>query len=289
MAPPLSKCYLNGNFRDIKSAYVSVLDRGFIFGDAVYEVIPVFNGTAFHLDLHLERLARSLDAIKIVSPMDKKAWRQLIYELIELNGNGDQSIYLQVTRGVAERDHAMPTVQVPTVFVFSSGLVQAEIEPVQAITAVDIRWQHCDIKATSLLGNVLLRTEAAAQHAVEAILFRDGILTEGAASNVFLVINKRVYTSCENEHILAGITRRLLIDILAETSFAVIEEDITKEAFVEASEVWVTSSSKDLLPVTKCDGQSVGTGVPGEVFLHVRGLFGNYKTDWLAAEKARQG
>lgn len=284
MTALLTNCYLDGTFQEIENATVSVLDRGFIFGDAVYEVIPVFNGVAFHLDLHLDRLAVSMSAIRLTSPYDKKKWRQIINELIRLNGSENQSIYLQVTRGRALREHAIPPNARPTVFLFSTELAQTDAQPVAAITAEDTRWQHCNIKATSLLANVLLRSQAGDVQASETILFRDGVLTEGAASNVFLVAQDVVCTSQENKHILAGITRRLLIDVLAGTPFEVVERDVPRGILSDVSEIWITSSSKDLVPVTKLDGQNVGTGEVGSVFQQVESIFRSYKAKWLEDE-----
>lgn len=284
MSALLKTCYLNGAFQDIENTTISVLDRGFIFGDAVYEVIPVFQGVAFHLDLHLKRLAASMEAIRISPPCNDEKWQQIVEELIGLNGKGDQSIYLQVTRGVAPRDHAIPQNMTPTVFLFSAEIGAADVQPIAAITAEDIRWQRCDIKATSLLANVLLRSRAIDDLAVESILFRDDVLTEGAASNVFIVIDNVIYTSRETSHILAGITRRLLIDLLTGTSFEVVERDIPLSLLSEVSEMWITSSSKDLVPVTMLDGQKIGNGEVGKVFQHVANAFQSYKTQWLEAQ-----
>ncbi|MGR8947219.1 MAG: aminotransferase class IV [Gammaproteobacteria bacterium] len=288
MANLLDTCYLNGEFQDIASAKIPVLDRGFIFGDAVYEVIPVFDGITLALDLHLRRLKQSLAAINISTPMTDPTWTELIYELIERNGGGDQGIYLQVSRGAALRDHAIPQDIEPTILVFAHRNGPANESPVAAVTGPDIRWQRCDIKSTSLLANVMLRTQAHERGAFETILFRDGVLTEGAASNVFLVHAERVYTPLQDQRILAGITRRLLIDALSDTDLAVTEQEITIEMFTDASELWVTSSSRDLVPIVKCDGRPVGSGDVGPKFSEIRGHFLRLKSHLLETERAHR-
>ena len=285
MAVILETCYLNGEFQDIVSAKIPVLDRGFIFGDAVYEVIPVYAGITLALDLHLERLERSLAEISLPSPMDFAQWREVIYELIAQNGGADQSLYLQVSRGVAPRNHVIPENISPTVFIFSQQFEPTKQVGVEAITDIDIRWQRCDIKATSLLANVILRSRANTAGAYETILFRDGMLTEGAASNVFIVYNDRIVTPIEDHRILAGITRRLLIDSLNGTDLAVIEQDVSAEMFESATEIWVSSSSRDLSPVLKCNGQPVGNGEIGSKFVEAEQRFLQWKNNQIAIER----
>ncbi|MEQ8232853.1 MAG: aminotransferase class IV [Gammaproteobacteria bacterium] len=257
----MSICYLNGTWLELAEARVSVLDRGFIFGDGVYEVIPAPAGRPFGLAEHLERLARSLHATSIAAPMSAAAWAELILELIRRNGGGDVAIYLQVTRGVAERDHAFPPGVAPTVFAMCKPLPVAQgLVCVSAITLPDNRWARCDIKSTSLLANVLLRNVAVRRGCYEALLVRDGCLTEGAASNVFVVHGGRVRTPPLGPTLLAGVTRGLLIDALHAAGGAVEECAVGADELVEADEIWVTSSSRDLLCVSVLDGKKVGDG-----------------------------
>ena len=287
MAEVLSTCYLDRHFRDIESAKISVLDRGFIFGDAVYEVIPVCDGIAFGLQQHLARLKRSLEAIFIPVPEPALGWNRVVDELIARNGGGNQSIYLQISRGVAPRDHAISADLEPTTLLFSMATSDIENTGVSVICAEDPRWQHCDIKATSLLANVLLRSQANRAKAYETILFRDGILTEGAASNVFVVIDDRVRTPKADARILPGVTRQFVIDALSGTPWEVLEQDIHKDMFTEASEMWVTSSTRDLVPVIECDDKPVGSGDIGEVYTAVSGLFEEFKAAFLRAERQK--
>ena len=287
MADVLDICYLNGQFQDINSAQISVLDRGFIFGDAVYEVIPVCAGVAFGLGQHLSRLENSLSAIKISLPEPAIGWYQLVDELIMRNGGGEQAIYVQVSRGVAPRDHAITAGVEPTVLVFAMQIKGPTHNAVAAITAIDPRWQRCDIKATSLLANVLLRSQANEAGAYEAILFRDGVLTEGAASNVFIVQGGRVYTPQADERILPGITRQFLIDVLKGSDLEVIEQDIDRDMFNAADEVWLTSSSRDLVSVTVIDNEPVGNGEIGEIYNEVANRFSEFKSNFLSTERKK--
>ena len=289
MAEILNTCYLNGQFQDIGSAKISVLDRGFIFGDAVYEVIPICDGVPFGLEQHLARLNNSLAAIQMPLPLPSQEWKPLLEELVSRNGGGNQSIYLQISRGVAPRDHAITRETTPTILMFAMRAGVAVSEAVSAISAEDPRWQHCDIKATSLLANVLLRTEASDADAYETILFRDGILTEGAASNVFVVIDGKIYTPKADKRILAGVTRQFLLDALRGTEWEVLEQDIDKQMFARVSEMWVTSSTRDLVPVIELDNKPLGGGEIGDVYQQVSKRFGEFKSVSLRAarEKSR--
>lgn len=287
MAEVLSTCYLNGQFQDIENAKISVLDRGFIFGDAVYEVIPVCDGTAFGLDEHLARLNRSLEAIFMPLPQPPQGWHRVVDELITRNGGGNQSIYLQISRGVAPRDHAISADLEPTTLLFSMATSDLEGTGVSVICADDPRWQRCDIKATSLLANVLLRSQASRAKAYETILFRDGMLTEGAASNVFIVIDGKIMTPKADARILPGVTRQFVIDALRGTAWEVWEQDIDRDMFSKASEMWVTSSTRDLVPVTECDDKPVGSGDIGEVYTAVSGLFKEFKAAFLQKERQK--
>ncbi|MEQ8660234.1 MAG: aminotransferase class IV [Gammaproteobacteria bacterium] len=258
----MSVCYLNGEYLDLAEARVPVLDRGFIFGDAVYEVIPAPGGEPFGLDEHLERLAHSLAAVEIPPPLAPGAWRDCLAELLSRNGGGDLAIYLQVTRGVAERDHAFPANAAPTVFAMCKPLARNDgLAHVSAITLPDNRWGRCDIKSTSLLANVLLRNEAVRRGCYEALLVRDGRLTEGAASNVFVVHGTRVRTPPLGPALLAGVTRALLIGAMRETGLGVEERDIAADELPRADEIWLTSSSRDIVCVTRLDAAPIGDGM----------------------------
>ncbi len=257
----MSICYLNGKFLELSEARVSVLDRGFIFGDAVYEVIPAPGGRFFGLDEHLVRLERSLAAVQIAAPMAAEGWSAVLNELLVRNAGGDVAVYLQVTRGVAERDHAFPRDITPTVFAMCKPLpAQQGLARVSAITLPDNRWGRCDIKSTSLLANVLLRNEAVRRGCYEALLVRDGRLTEGAASNVFVVHGGRVRTPPLGPALLAGVTRGLIIDALARAGCEVEEADIEVAELAGADEIWLTSSSRDLVCVATLDQRRIGDG-----------------------------
>lgn len=270
--------YLNGQWLDGDSACVSVLDRGFLFGDGVYEVIPVYGGYAFRLQAHLNRLQRSLHETRIPEPHDREGWQAIIDGLIERFGaDGDASVYLQVTRGVAQRDHAFPAEARPTVFGMINPLHpvdEAVLEQgVAAIVREDIRWHRCDIKSISLLGNVLLRQEAVEAGAAEAILIRDGLVTEGAASNVFVVKSGEIITPPTDECLLGGITRELVLELARFHGLAVREAPVRELFLRNADEIWLTSSTKEILPVTRLDGKPVGEGVPGPVWHTMRELY----------------
>ena len=283
----MSICYLNGTYLPVAEARVPVLDRGFIFGDGVYEVIPVFSARPFRLTAHLARLAQSLAAVGIQAPMTAPAWITLIYGLIARNPQPDLSLYIQVTRGVAPRNHAAPDVSTPTVFAMASPLAtNADPTPVQVISLVDIRWQRCDIKAISLLPNVMARSAATAAGAYEAVLFRDGWLTEGAASNVFVINDAQIRTPPQSKYILPGITRDTLIEALADGPDTVQEVAITREEVVRASEIWLTSSTRDLVPVSHLDGRPVGTGVSGPTFRRVCEAYARFKAAELEKTSA---
>lgn len=256
----MSSCYLNGEFVQLENARIGVLDRGFLFGDAVYEVIPVRAGQLFALDEHLARLGRSLLAIGIENPYGTAEWAALLERLLTDNGAGVQSVYVQVTRGEApDRDHVPEPGLSPTVFAMVRfGPEPRELLRVAAVTSDDTRWARCDIKSTSLLANVLLRAEAQQRDAWEAILLRDGRITEGAASNVFVVHGARVRTPPLSSLILPGVTRALLIDALAEAGFDIAEGEIRADELADADEIWLTSSTRDLLSVATLDGAPVG-------------------------------
>ena len=254
-------CYLDGQILPLAQARVSVLDRGFIFGDAVYEVVPVVAGQLFAWPEHYARLLQSLAATQIKNPFDAAGWQGCLEQLIAANGGGDLSLYLQITRGVAERDHAFPPDPVPTVFAMCRPLaMSAALLRVSAVTLPDNRWGRCDIKATSLLPNVLLRNEAVRRGAYDAILIRDGWLTEGAASNVFVVHDGQVRTPPKSTLILAGVTRALLLEVTRRAGYAALERAVGAAELGTADEIWITSSSRDLVCVHELDGRAVGDG-----------------------------
>ena len=285
----ISHVYLNGQFLRSDQAKVSVFDRGFIFGDGIYEVIPVFGGRLFRLPHHLARLDASLAAIRLRNPHTAQEWGDILTRLLadpeKENATGDHSIYLQVTRGVAPRDHAFPANVTPTVFAYAQPLKTAPAEQlaqgVAAITTDDIRWQRCDIKAIALLANALLRQQAIEQGAVEAILVREGIVTEGAASNIFVVKNKRLLTAPKGPYILPGITRDLIVEIASANDIACDERPVGIEALRAADEVWMTSSTKEILPITRIDGAPVGNGKPGPMHARLFALYKEYKLTFI--------
>lgn len=284
--------FLNDEFLPIEQAKISVLDRGFIFGDGVYEVIPVYSRHAFRLDEHLDRLQSSLDAIRLTNPYSREKWSALIADLVSRNDWDDQYVYLQVTRGVAERDHAFPSDCCPTVFISSTPLTRPSEEVrqrgVSAITVVDNRWLRCDIKATSLLPNVLLRQQAIEAGATEAIMLREGFLTEGAASNIFVVKDGRLLAPPKNHLMLPGITYDVVLELAAANEVPVEVREISEYELRTADEVWLTSSTKEILPITVLDGKPVGDGKPGSVFHRLYAFYQEFKADVMRAPERGQ-
>ena len=284
--------FLNGKFMPIDEARVPVLDRGFIFGDGIYELVPVYSRVPFRLDEHLARLERSLAAVRIRNPYSRAEWRDIILQLVAKQPFEDQGVYFQVTRGVARRDHAFPKDAAPTVFVMSNPLVCPPQQLVErgasAVTAVDDRWLHCDIKSISLIGNCLLRQVSADAGAAETILFRDGKLTEASASNVFVVKRGVILSPPKSNLILPGITYDVIAE-LAQGAGIPFEARAIAEAEVRgADEVWVSSSSKDVLAIVSLDGKPVGDGKPGPLFRRMYGLYQEFKQKVMRAGKERQ-
>jgi len=273
--------YLNGEYLPLNEAKVSVLDRGFIFGDGIYEVIPAYGGKALRFEHHMQRLQNSLDAIRISNPLSNEQWQKIIDKLISEKGSEDQYIYMHITRGVASRDHRFPDETKPTVFVMSNILhtVDPEIlkQGVHAVTLDDIRWQYCNIKAIALLPNILLRQQAVDKGAVEAILIRDGNMTEGAASNVFIVSNGIIKTPPKDQKLLPGITRDLVVELANTHKMPIEEVAISEKEFLTADEIWLTSSTKEILAVTKINEQQVGNGKPGAVWKDMYQKYQDYK------------
>jgi len=272
----MSTVYLNGKYLPMEEACVSVMDRGFLFGDGVYEVIPAYGGRLFRLPHHLQRLQDSLDGIRIANPLRDTEWEQVLNELLQQNaatdGNRhDQSVYLQVTRGsAAKRDHSFPNPVTPTVYAFSVHIPAPDPgvteQGIAAITLDDIRWKYCNIKAITLLPNVLLRQQAADRGAAEALLIRDGLVIEGSASNVFVVRDGTVMTPPKGTQMLPGITRDLVLELAAQYGRPCREADIREAELREADEIWLTSSTREIVPVTTLDGKPVGNGSPGPVW-----------------------
>ncbi len=270
--------YLNGQYLPLADAKISVMDRGFLFGDGVYEVIPAYAGKLFRLDDHLHRLDNSLLSIRLHNPHNQTQWRELLNPLLQ--PGVDQSVYLQITRGTApKRDHAFPQHVVPTVFAMASTInphTDGE-HGLKAISLQDSRWKLCDTKAITLLANVLLRQQAVEQGCAESILFKEGYLTEGAASNVFAVINGILMTPALSGAILPGITRDIILEIAEKNNLPHSEQAISKDDMLTASEIWITSSTREIIPIVELDGKKVGDGKPGSVWKTFFKLFQDYK------------
>jgi D-alanine transaminase len=279
--------FLNGGFMPLAEAKVPVLDRGFIFGDGVYEVVPVYSKVPFRLEEHLDRLERSLGAVGIRNPYPREQWRGFIAGLIARQPFEDQGVYFQVTRGVAKRDHAFPKDAQPTVFMMANPLVPPPRSQVEsgaaAITARDNRWLRCDIKSISLIGNVLLRQLSAEADAAETILFRDGRLTEASSSNVFIVKSGVIQSPPKNELILPGITYDVVVELARGHGLALELRGIAEAEVRAADEIWVTSSSKEVLAVVELDGRPVGDGRPGPVFRRMYQLYQDFKREVMRA------
>ena len=280
--------FLNGKFLPIEQAMVPVLDRGFIFGDGVYELIPVYSRAPFRMDDHLARLERSLGAVRIRNPYTREKWREIILQLVAQQPWDDQAVYFQVTRGVAKRDHAFPAGAEPTVFVMCNPLVNPPRELVEkggsAVSAVDNRWLRCDIKSISLIGNCLLRQVSADAGAQETILFRDGKLTEASASNVFIVKRGVLASPPKSNLILPGITYDVVTEIAQAGKIPLEFRDITEAEVRNADEVWVTSSSKEILAIVTLDGKPVGDGRPGPLFKRAYALYQEFKAKVMRKE-----
>jgi D-alanine transaminase len=273
--------YLNGVFLPMREAKIPVLDRGFIFGDGVYEVIPVYGREPFRMPHHLARLAHSCDGIGLANPHADAEWERLVRELVARQPFDDQAVYLQVTRGVAKRDHAFPKDATPTVFMMSNPLPSPTREQVErgvaAITAADNRWKRCDLKTTSLLGNVLMRQLAAEAGAVETVMFRDGCLTEASASNVLIVKNGTIVAPPKDHLILPGITYDAAIEFAREAGMPVEIRPVTRAEALGADEMWLTSSTKEVVAITTLDGKPFGGGTPGPVFRRLWAVFQSRK------------
>lgn len=265
-----STVYLNGAFVRLSEAKVPVLDRGFIFGDGVYEVVPVYARKPFRWPEHLARLKRSLAKIRIDNPHHDLQWLNVVESLIAHHPWSEQFIYLHITRGVAKRDHAFPKSSQPTVFAMTSQLQavpeQQRQDGVRAISLDDQRWLHCDIKSISLLGNVLARQAAVDADAVECIQFRDGQMTEGSSSNIWLVRKGAVIGAPVDHRILEGIRVGLMETLCHQCGIAFSTEAISRDEVKQADELLLTSATKEVLAITRLDGDPVGSGRPGPVY-----------------------
>ncbi|MFZ5510586.1 MAG: D-amino acid aminotransferase [Pseudomonadota bacterium] len=280
--------YLNGSYMPRDEAKVSVMDRGFLFGDGVYEVIPVYSRRPFRLAEHLRRLQHSLDGIRLRNPHSEAQWGELIARVIATAPEEDQSVYLQVTRGAdSKRDHAFPLRVEPTVFIMSSPLFTPPAEQrsqgIATISSADYRWLRCDLKTTSLLANCLLRQLAIDAGCVETILFRDGFLTEGAASNIFVVKDGVLLAPPKNHLMLPGITYDVVLELAAQHGLPCQVRDIAEAEVRGADELWLTSSTREVQPITLLDGKPVGNGRPGPLFARMYGWYQEFKATVMRA------
>jgi D-alanine transaminase len=279
--------YLNGDYLPLEEAKIPVLDRGFIFGDGVYEVIPTYSRQTFRLDAHLARLQHSLDAIRLENPHHRDAWVERIERIIGAAPWEDLGVYLQVTRGPAPRDHAFPEVIQPTVFLMAMPLMPPAGDLVEngvaAITADDNRWGRCDIKSVSLLANVLLRQQSVDAGCAETILIRDGLLTEGSASSIFLVNDGIILAPPQSHLVLPGITYDVVLELARLHNLPHRIRPISETELRSAEEIWLTSSTKEVLAVTLLDGRVVGTGRPGPVFKRMHAAYQTFKRTVMRA------
>jgi len=284
---PDTLCHLNGQTLPLRDAKISVLDRGFIFGDGIYEVIPVYGRRCFRFDEHMARLARSLVKLRIPNPHTHDGWLALVRELVAAQPADDQMVYIEITRGVALRDHVMPEGITPTVFVMTSPMKSPSAEQrhqgVACVTARDFRWERGDIKSISLLGNVLARQISADHGAAETVMFRDGWLTEAAASNVWVVQEGALLGPPKSEHVLEGIRYDLLAELCEEMGIAYNLRPIAESDVRAADELILTSATKELLPVTRLDGELVGHGAlrgkPGPVYARLHEAYQRAKLE----------
>ncbi len=283
--------FLNGEILPLEQAKVPVLDRGFIFGDGIYELVPVYSRVPFRLEEHLTRLERSLREVRIKNPYSRSEWRDVIQRLIAAQPFEDQGLYFQVTRGVAKRDHAFPQGVEPTVFAMSNPLVSPPASLVErgaaARSAEDFRWQRCDIKSISLIGNCLLRQVSADAGEAETILFRDGRLTEASASNVFIVKGGVIQAPPKSNLILPGITYDVVVELAQGAGMSLEFRDITDAEARAADELWVTSSSKEVLAIVTLDGKAIADGKPGPVFRRMYGLYQEFKRTVMRAGREK--
>ena len=271
----MSICFLNDKYLDVQEAKISPLDRGFLFGDAIYEVIIAVNKKPFELGAHLTRLKKNISSLKY-SLSDQFDLEEIIQEVISRNKFLNQVIYVQISRGTdTVRDHIPSNDLTPTIFV-SSHELKTDFSPSsgeKAILLEDFRWRKSQIKATSLLANVIYRSEAKHREVFETILFENGFITEGAVSNVFCCIDNKIFTPPLTENILPGVTRKVILELIQDTSFEYEETKITVDSFLSAEEIWVTNSTKGVIPIIELDGKKIGSGLPGEKYLQISKAF----------------
>jgi len=274
---PDSLVYLDGAFVRLGDAKVSVLDRGFLFGDGVYEVVPVYNSIPFQLDEHLARLMRSLHAIRIDAGRTQDQWRALLYDVLHRNAQPDCVLYLQVTRGAARRDHCFPARATPTVFCMASPRTPptraAREQGLRAVTMPDLRWLCCQIKSISLLGNVLAKQYAVDHGVDEVIQFRDGHLTEGSSCNLWVVRHGRLLAPPRDNHILEGIRYGFLVELARQADIPFLARVLSREDVAGADELMLSSATTEVLPIVNVDGTPVGTGTPGPVYQRLRAAY----------------
>jgi D-alanine transaminase len=266
--------YLNGQYVRLGDASISVLDRGFIFGDGIYDVVPAYNGKPFRMDGHLARLERSLAAIGIKVDFKRSDWEALVLDMLKRSGLGDCMVYLQVTRGVAKRDHAFPAHAEPTVFCMVSPFVrpgvQAREQGLSAVGIPDIRWLRCEIKSVSLLGNVLAKQHAVDAGVDEVLQFRDGFLSEGSSCNIWVARDGKLLAPPRSNLILEGIRYGFVEELASEAGIAFNARPVSEQEVNEADELMLSSATKELLPITTYNGKPVGTGKPGPVYAALR-------------------
>jgi len=274
--------YLNGKFTPLAEAQVSVLDRGFLFADGVYEVIPAYGGKLFRLPQHLNRLNNSLEAIRMAPVMSHQQWEKVLNKLLTAHQESDQSVYIQVTRGSGvNRDHKLPTDYQPTIFAMCQTIVTADLttiaKGISAITLDDIRWDWCHIKSVALLGNILLKQQASDQQCAEAILLRDGYATEGSASNLFIIEDNKLITPPKSHNLLPGITRDLVLELAQQEGLECQEREISEQQLTHASEIWLTSSTREIMPVTELNRQPINNGKPGAIWQKISRHYSDFK------------
>ncbi len=266
----------------VEEATISVMDRGFLFGDGVYEVIPVFGNKLLRLDEHLSRLQKSLDRISLLNPYSNEEWAEMFLEMLSKNDGEDRAVYLQISRGVyPKRDLGIKAEYPATVFAMILQVVPPDIETVSAgisvITVDDFRWGACDIKSTSLVANVMLKQQAAAADVEDAILIKNSMVSEGTASNVFIIKNDVLITPPTGQKLLPGITRDLVIEIAKNNTILVEEREVKGAELYTADEIWMTSSTREIAPVICLNGEAVGSGAAGYMWKRVVDLYQEYK------------
>ena len=283
--------YLNGSYLPMMESQISTQDRGFLFGDGVYEVIPVYQRKLFRFDAHIQRLKNSLQATSITNPFSDSEWLDMLETLVAKHDWQDQYIYLQVTRGVQmQRDHLPADCLTPTIYAYTNPLKAVAdniIENgIKVVSLDDIRWLSCDIKAITLLPNVMMKLAAKSQGADDAILItREGNISEGTASNTFIVKDGNLITPPNSNQILPGITRMVIESIATEHNIPLIEKNITLDDLNSADEIWLSSSTKEALPVTQLNGQPVGTGKPGTLWLKMREYYQQHKQKFIESQQ----